>query len=287
MAMDSSQQQRLDDALVQSSKCKSLSLFLHTGDPFPLEIMSLTQLESLELSFGSFKELPTGFGVLDRLRELKITYCGLCGLPQTLAKCKQLHVLTLTGNAIRDVPDSIAKLTELQELDLSHNSLVSVPASIPRLKHLRKLRLESNLLFEIPRPVLEMPDLEITYQQNPVSTYASNMLLHRRKPPTANAWGYCEVSREGTMQLQWVGSYSVMHEWLKDRFEVELGGRSDVFKCVRWVLNASRFKRMPNAEARMEINKALGYERFPWWGTMRELVNGKDKIHKKIQEIAV
>ncbi len=283
--MNSSDEQRLNDVLIRPSKCKSLSLFLDSEDPFPLDILRLTRLESLELSFGRFEELPTGFGVLDRLRELKITYCGLCGLPQTLAKCKQLHVLTLTGNAIRDVPDSIAKLTELQELDLSHNSLVSVPSSISGLKHLRKLSLERNLLFEIPKPILKMPDLEITYEQNPVSTYASNMLLHGRKPPTANAWGYCEVSREGAMQLQWVGPYSVMHEWLKDRFEVELGGESIVFQRIRWVLNASRFKRMPNAEARMEINKVLGYERYPWWGTLRELINGTEKIHKRVQEL--
>ncbi|XP_074280043.1 leucine-rich repeat receptor protein kinase HPCA1-like [Silene latifolia] len=95
--------------------------------PLPEDILSLSELQSLDLSNnrGLMGPLPTNIGSLKNLRSLVLVGCKFSGLiPESIGQLEKLTNLFLSSNQfIGPIPHSIGNLSDLVWLDLSDNLL--------------------------------------------------------------------------------------------------------------------------------------------------------------------
>jgi Leucine-rich repeat (LRR) protein len=62
---------------------------------FPIELCSLDQLRKLDLSFNSFKHLPSAIGQMTSLIELRLEQTGLRELPVEIGSLQSLVILSV------------------------------------------------------------------------------------------------------------------------------------------------------------------------------------------------
>lgn len=101
----------------------------------PIDIVRLSALESLDLSYT---ELPNPFPNMDRLT--------------------QLRTLNLSHNRLHFISRSTGGLANLQELDLSYNQLSELPDTITNCSALIKIDLSNNYLCDIPDKIVQFLD---------------------------------------------------------------------------------------------------------------------------------
>lgn len=147
---------------------------------FPLAILSLVNLQYLDLSHCRPASIPEGIGRLQNLKELNLQSTGLTELPQEMSQLTQLTFLNMVGNnlqrvcpviydlgsleqlqmennSITELADDLCKLSRLKTLCLVQNKLGSLPWSIGKLLHLEELNAKSNSIVEIPPSFFQMP----------------------------------------------------------------------------------------------------------------------------------
>ena len=107
---------------------------------FPVEILSLTQLTSLECARNRFSSIPPGFSSLAKLQSLNLqgAYAHRTGsdlalnLATSIYKLANLRNLNLGCNFTGNLPPGISAMTKLESLSLCMNSLIRLPAGIER-----------------------------------------------------------------------------------------------------------------------------------------------------------
>ncbi len=120
-----------------------------TSGPAPTELANLTQLQTLDLSAGTFTSLPD-LGALTQMRNLFISYNPFTAgaLPPWISNMGELQYLwasscSLTGT----IPSWLGNLTHLSYLYLNNNALTgAIPATLGNLSNLSTLYLSSNQL---------------------------------------------------------------------------------------------------------------------------------------------
>ena len=158
------------------------ALTLRNASYFPEEIFEYAdQIEILDISNGSLKDLPDRLPELSKLKIVFFSNNLFTEFPGILSECLGLKVvgfkscqisslaensipknvqwLILTGNCLTKLPDSIGSLTKLQKLALSGNRLVQLPEQLSNCHNLELLRLSANnlkneppsWLFQLPR----------------------------------------------------------------------------------------------------------------------------------------
>ena len=110
----------------------------------PQEISTLTQLNSLNLFYNQFSQVPACVCALVALKKLWLHHNQLTQLPENLGDLVGLEELVLSFNQLTDLPDSLGALTQLKTLYLHHNSLHSLPQSLKNLPQLQKITLWNN-----------------------------------------------------------------------------------------------------------------------------------------------
>lgn len=99
--------------------------FLHASNnaftKFPIEIVSLSNLQVLYLSFNKFETTIPNLSGLSQLSFFACKRCGFHGsLPSWLGSLKKLQYLSLAGNKLTgQIPISLAQISSLTHLDLS------------------------------------------------------------------------------------------------------------------------------------------------------------------------
>ncbi|KAG6489703.1 hypothetical protein ZIOFF_050979 [Zingiber officinale] len=147
-----------------------------SGHQIPGSIVSLTQLQHLDLSGCGFKGeipyqlgnlyniqglflgfnrlegvIPKSIGNLSKMSSLDLSLNRIVGgLPETIGNLTAMQNLELVSNQISGkIPDSIGNLHQLEFLDISGNNIsgsIPVPASLGKLSALQWLGLDSNHL---------------------------------------------------------------------------------------------------------------------------------------------
>ena len=152
---------------------------------------AMTNLEYLDLSFGSWEEIPEPIGYLPNLHTLILEGNILIDIPASFSELSNLKRLDLSNNVhleldvvfpiisklqleylgLRDcefqkIDGGIGDLTSLTELDLSDNFLKTVPASLGNCTNLEILRLGNttrllNKISDLPSTLSALDRLRI------------------------------------------------------------------------------------------------------------------------------
>ena len=132
------------------------------------ELRSLTGMEVKRLDFGfpygdAITSVPTELMVLTGLEYLSLTWTHIASVPAWIGALTGLTNLDLGGNAITSVPTEIGALTRLEYLDLSINQLTSVPSEIAALTSLTLLDLSLNVIASLPTEIAALTGLTKLY----------------------------------------------------------------------------------------------------------------------------
>eukprot|EP00826_Nyctotherus_ovalis_P032567 TRINITY_DN2623_c0_g3_i5.p1 TRINITY_DN2623_c0_g3~~TRINITY_DN2623_c0_g3_i5.p1 ORF type:complete len:737 (+),score=101.84 TRINITY_DN2623_c0_g3_i5:160-2370(+) len=99
-------------------------------------------LKSVDLSYNSFREIPTELFSLSHLQVLKMNFNMINAIPSNVGSFKELEVFSIANNFIYYVNPSIEKLRKLTVLILNNNSLEEWP--VINIPSLRILHLHNN-----------------------------------------------------------------------------------------------------------------------------------------------
>jgi hypothetical protein len=125
----------------------------------PESLGSLTQLESLNLSYNRLTALPDSLGSLTQLKSLDLSNNQLSALPEWLGQLTALQSLEIRYNQLTALPDWLGSLSALQTLDLSGNRLTALPESLGQLCALRRLWIGGNNVTDLPRTIAQLTQL--------------------------------------------------------------------------------------------------------------------------------
>ncbi len=128
----------LDLAVKAGDQVVKLVLRKQKLKEFPVDILTLKNLQYLDLSKNSIKELPEG---IDSLR--------------------QLQVLILSRNRLQRLPKQIGRLRNLKILNVNQNDLVALPPQIGDLENLEYLDLWSNNISVFPEQMSSLSKLKV------------------------------------------------------------------------------------------------------------------------------
>lgn len=138
----------LEEALQQPDSVFKLKLNGKKLAEFPVEILRLTNLQSLNLSKNRIKTIPSQINELKNLQELDVSRNKIYMLPPEIGELKNLVRLNLNRNVITALPESIGNLAELEFLEMWDNELKELPDEIRYLKHLKTFELRGILFSE-------------------------------------------------------------------------------------------------------------------------------------------
>ncbi|WP_375478430.1 COR domain-containing protein, partial [uncultured Nostoc sp.] len=124
----------------------------------PPEIVQLTNLQTLNLSYNQLSSLPPEIVQLTNLQTLNLSGNQLSSLPPEFRQLTNLQTLYLYNNQLSSLPPEIRQLQNLRSLNLYNNQLSSLPPEIRQLQNLNKLDLRSNPV-PIPPEILGLKDL--------------------------------------------------------------------------------------------------------------------------------
>lgn len=133
----------------------------------PVEIIQLTNLDTLILYENKLISLPEEIGQLAGLTFLDLRYNQLSALPSQIGQLTNMTFLGLVSNNLSSLPAEIGRLTRLDFLDLQLNKLASLPVEIGQLTSLTGLYLNNNQLSSIPAEIGQMAALRfLTLEKN-------------------------------------------------------------------------------------------------------------------------
>ncbi|KAL5757499.1 hypothetical protein ACOSP7_020110 [Xanthoceras sorbifolium] len=147
--------------LTETPNCPQLlTLFLHWNQLTRVTsgfFQHMPRLQVLNLSHNNLTELPVGISALVDLQHLDISFTTIRELPEEFFQHipHRLQVLNLSHNDLTELPLGISALVDLQHLDLSYTDIIELPEELKALTNLKCLNLEyMRRLCRIPRHVI-------------------------------------------------------------------------------------------------------------------------------------
>ncbi|XP_026420661.1 putative disease resistance protein RGA1 [Papaver somniferum] len=124
-------------------------------------IHSLQKLRYLEVSGSDMVKLPNSVISLSNLQALDLNNCKLVSIPESIPGLKNLRFLNLSFNPIKELPVSIITLSNLKTLDVNTcKHLKALPQKVADLVSLRIFHFkECKLLKELPEDFGELSQL--------------------------------------------------------------------------------------------------------------------------------
>ncbi|MES2593030.1 MAG: leucine-rich repeat domain-containing protein [Bacteroidota bacterium] len=175
----------LTEALKNPAIYKS-ARFSNSGlTKFPEQVFSFPNIEELDISQNTIKELPSNLNELQNLKELHVNKNQLTSIGNEIILCSKLEVIQIQNNPLQSISKDIEKvislkevtigevaknckvpvelwnLTNLVKLKITNAGLTEIPASIAGLKRLGELCLANNSISKIPEELYTLTD--ITY----------------------------------------------------------------------------------------------------------------------------
>ena len=108
---------------------------------FPPEILTLKNLQYLDLSKNSIRELPDGIDSLRQLQVLILSRNRMEYLPKHIGRLKNLRILNVNQNDLLALPPQIGDLENLEFMDLWSNNISVFPEQLSSLEKLKVLDL--------------------------------------------------------------------------------------------------------------------------------------------------
>jgi hypothetical protein len=134
----------LTDALMNPAAARFVNLTSAHLEAFPMGLLDLVNLESLNLGNNRIHDIPPEIGDLRNLKVLKLSRNQLRTLPEEIGRLKRLSELHVSRNQIDTLPEKLWNLDQLEIINLGNNRLTSLPDGIVQLKSLREMELSDN-----------------------------------------------------------------------------------------------------------------------------------------------
>ncbi len=142
---------------------RTLNLSVNKITEIPDEISKLTNLTTIRLYNNNLNTLPESIGDLKNLNELDCRKNQLMMLPESIGNLKNLNKFFCSRNKLRDLPQSIRNLTNLNELYCTKNQLTNLPDSMGNLINLVLFDCSDNELNYLPESIGNMRSLTYFY----------------------------------------------------------------------------------------------------------------------------
>lgn len=126
---------------------------------FPLQLLSLTQLNNLYLRWNQITEVPSSIWNLVNLLSLDLWENQITSLPIEIWNLVNLNYLRLWYNQLSDLPSEMSNLENLIEIDISSNLFTAIPDSITSLVNLSYLWASYNQLTSLPENIGNLTNL--------------------------------------------------------------------------------------------------------------------------------
>ncbi len=129
-------------------------------------LFALAELEELDLSYNSLREVPDDIAKMTGLRVLVLSSNHFSELPEALTRLHGLEELVFASEQysekmkLRSLPESMGGLTHLRKLVVSCHRFEALPDSIRTLKHLEKLDLSHGQVTALPSWLVDLPALQ-------------------------------------------------------------------------------------------------------------------------------
>jgi len=152
---------------------------------FPMTLLNLTSLESLDLHNNQLRKIPKEINYLKNLTELYLSCNRLNIFPDEICNLSKLKILSLGENNLKSIPYSINHLENLEKLRLPHNQIEKIPESLCDLTSLEILSLDGNKLTDFPEGIYKIKNLKFLHLKgNLFKKYPEslNLLFTLRRP---------------------------------------------------------------------------------------------------------
>jgi Leucine-rich repeat (LRR) protein len=123
---------------------------------FPREIYKFKNLQYLDLSKNSIKEIPDSIVVFKDLQCLIASKNGLERLPNNIGKLNKLKLINVNQNNLTRLPYSFGELESLEYADLWSNNLEEFPETLKHLKNLKYMDLRNILIPKLNQQKLQL-----------------------------------------------------------------------------------------------------------------------------------
>eukprot|EP00118_Oscarella_pearsei_P021781 m.247504 g.247504 ORF g.247504 m.247504 type:complete len:2547 (+) comp40272_c0_seq11:2181-9821(+) len=119
---------------------------------FPLHLLRLKSLQTLDLSYNKIETLPAAFDSASPLTTINLSHNQIRKFPQWLFQCTpNLSSLNMSHNGIRELQIVPLGLAKLKKLNLSHNAIAVLPdCFLSKCRQLESLDLSWNELVSLP-----------------------------------------------------------------------------------------------------------------------------------------
>lgn len=193
---------RFQYGMSTNNTLRTLSGRFYNG--LPKEVLSLTNLEMLDIRYCPIQELPH-LGSLTKLEKLiandtklqSIENIGLEGLSnlkeinlsgnpniksiEPLMNCKKLEKISCNRGDLANIPAEIGSLSQLKELQLAYNkALTSLPKSFINLKNLTYLNISGTNIGLLPEGISLLPLEQISIKNTPIQKSKDYKALKKR-----------------------------------------------------------------------------------------------------------
>ncbi len=132
----------LEIKVLKVSQCKK----------FPQQLITLKNLEVLDISFCEFKVSTIPFDKFPKLKVVNLFHC--------LIPIMNIHNVRI-GSKDDVLPQSITTLSELEYLRLYDNAIVDIPADFGNLINLKQLQIASQPFLKLPDSFSNLRKLEV------------------------------------------------------------------------------------------------------------------------------
>ncbi|KAH3766172.1 STE20 family protein kinase [Pelomyxa schiedti] len=158
--LDSKEVRAFLDLSAQEKRVISLKINNRSLTLPPVQLLQLTELQELDLSFNMITSVPFD-ALAPTIKDLNLSNNQISVLEPTIAALKPYY-LNLSNNSLTLLPSELGQLTSLIRLDLSNNSIEAIPPDmLSKLTSLQELSLCNNMLAIIPPEMPLMPNLSI------------------------------------------------------------------------------------------------------------------------------
>ncbi len=115
----------------------------------PAELLQLTQLKRLDLSYNLLQTLPTDFRQFTQLAFLKLGNNHFHELAPVLFQLPSLKCLDVRFNRLQAISENIIQLATLESLNLRANYIHELPPELGRLPKLKYISLQQNTALDL------------------------------------------------------------------------------------------------------------------------------------------
>jgi len=142
---------------------------------FPIEIISLTGLDYLDMINCGVKELPENFGDLLNIKELYLSDNQLSKLPDSILKLNSLRYINLDRNKFTEIPDTLSNNKTLKWLRLNGNQITNI-TSFAGMENLKCLYLNNNKIQMLPSDISALEKLtDLSLARNQLKSLPSGL----------------------------------------------------------------------------------------------------------------